>query len=156
MIPQYRFIRNSISVVTLTAFLSACSSNVHYQGKKVEEEDLSQLKTGLHNKQDVARILGSPSTTTGFSDDKWYYVSKTTEAVSFLKPDVKDQQVLALKFDQSGLLREIEEHDITAGKEVDYVERVTSTAGQQKSFFQQVFGNFGRMARQDNGKMPKQ
>ena len=148
-------IKKAIPATALVLLLAGCSSNTHYQGKKLDPDDLTQIKQGIHNRQDVARILGSPSTMSAFNDNTWYFISKTTETVAFLNPDVKEQQVVAIIFDDAGVVKEIAERDIKDGKEVDYVERVTETTGQKRSFLQQVFGNFGRMIRKDDPRVPR-
>ncbi len=149
------FVFSIVPLGALALLLAGCNSNVHYQGKKVEEDDLSKIKQGMHNKQDVARILGSPSTMSAFGDNTWYFISKTTESTAFLNPNIKEQQVVAVNFDTAGVVQQVAEHDITDGKQVDYVERVTETTGQKRSFMQQVFGNFGRMVRKDDPRGPK-
>ncbi|MEN8237145.1 MAG: outer membrane protein assembly factor BamE [Pseudomonadota bacterium] len=148
-------LKQAIPITGLVLLLAGCSPNVHYQGKKVDPDDLDQIKQGVHNKHDVARILGSPSTMSTFDDRTWYFISKTTEAVAFLNPDVKEQQVIAVVFDDAGLVQEVVERDIEDGKKIQLVERVTETTGQKRSFLQQVFGNFGRIVRKDDPRGPK-
>lgn len=147
--------KRTIPLTGLVLLLSGCVSNTHYQGKKVEPEDLTQIKKGMHNKQDIARILGSPSTMSAFNDKTWYFISKTTERVAFLDPSIKEQQVIAVNFDDAGLVQDVVERDIEDGQEIQLVERVTETSGQKKSFLQSVFGNFGRIVRKDDPRGPR-
>ena len=147
----YRFYTKTTVLITLS-LLGACQPSVHNQGKKVELEELEKIEEGKHTKHDVLQIIGSPSTVSSFADNKWYYVYKQTEAMAFLKPDTLEQEVVAIEFGPNEVITKITIMDEKEGKEVDYVERVTPTSGHSASFLNQVFGDFGRVAKKDGSK----
>jgi len=129
--------------------LTGCSPKVHHQGKAIEQSELEQIKVNQHSKEDVARILGSPSMQSMFADDRWYYCSKTTETTAFMKPVASEQNVYVINFDKTGKVREIKHLDLDNSQQVSYVNRETPTTGQDTSMLQQLFGNFGRITRGD-------
>lgn len=140
---------NNYGIFCLILLLAGCSPTVHHQGKFVEEDTLREIVRGRHTREDVERILGSPSTVATFNDKTWYYISKTTEATSFFTPKVIDQKALAITFDDVGSVKDVRECKLSDAKNIEFVERVTPTTGHSMSFLQQMFGNFGRMNRQD-------
>jgi outer membrane protein assembly factor BamE (lipoprotein component of BamABCDE complex) len=141
--------KSSRVTLCLVFLMVGCSPIVHHQGKLAEESALKEIARGRHTREDVERILGSPSTLATFNDKTWYYISKTTQAKAFFTPEVLDQKTIAITFDDAGYVKEIGELKLADAQDVELVERVTPTTGHSMTFLQQVFGNFGRMTRQD-------
>ena len=141
--------------LALVLVMCGCSPMIHHQGKNLEEDDLAQVKTGIHTKEDVTRILGSPSSMAAFDDSKWYYIYKRTEATAFFKPKITQQKITEVAFDKIGRVEEVKHLDLSNAQDVAYVERITPTSGHSGSFLKQIFGNFGRVARQDGAKAPQ-
>lgn len=131
------------------AFLiAACAPIVDSRGNLPEVEDVEKIKVGASTKDEVATVLGSPSSIATFDPNTWYYISKRTETVAFFRPDMLDQKVLTVRFDDAGLVRELVQTDKEAAKDLDMVDRTTPTSGQSFSIFQQLFGNLGRFGDQ--------
>jgi outer membrane protein assembly factor BamE (lipoprotein component of BamABCDE complex) len=127
---------------------------VHHQGKHVDVDDLAKIKAGTHNKNDVLSIVGSPSVDGTFDRKKWVYISKVTETTAFLAPTTAEEEVVAIYFDDNGIVKEVAFHENEDSENIDFVERVTPTSGHSMTFLQQIFGNFGRMSRSDGGVGP--
>ncbi len=129
--------------------IAGCSPKVHHQGKAIEESEIQQIKVNEHSKEDVSRMLGSPTMQSMFQDDRWYYFSKTTETTAFLKPVASEQNIYVINFNKSGKVREVKHLNLDNSQNVSYVNRETPTTGQDTSMLQQLFGNFGRITRSD-------
>ena len=136
------------SILFLAAFLAfglgACAPIVTLSGHKPDEDQMAELKPGHHDRDDVAEIMGPPSSISSFKPETWYYISKRTERVAFLASELKDSQVVALTFNERGLLQEIRTVGMEARKEILPVERKTPTAGYEIGVIEQLLGNFGR------------
>lgn len=130
--------------------LAACAPTVNQRGNLPEPEKLAEIKPGVTNKDAVSHLLGSPSTVSTFNDKTWYYISRKTEQVSFLSPDLLDQQVVAVAFDDSGVVREIQHLGLGDGRTVDPSTRVTPSAGRELGLFEQLIGNVGRFSTESN------
>lgn len=135
-------------ILLLTAFTGGCSPIMHRQGKLPEKEEIEKIVQGVHTREDVIKILGSPTAQSTFDKKVWYYISKLTSQEAFFEPKVLDQQVLAISFDNKGLVQEITKRDLSDKQDINYVERITETEGHSGSLASQVFGNFGRMRRE--------
>lgn len=132
--------------------LAACSPRVDTRGNLPDPETVLEVQPGIHDRTQVASILGSPSTVATFEDDTWYYVSRRTEQIAFFEPEVIDQQVLMVKFDQDGLVSDMKVYGIEDGRIIEPVERTTPTSGRELTVLQQIFGNLGRFNTGDKGK----
>lgn len=124
--------------------VSACAPKILQHGNVPDEEQVVQIQPGLDNKTRVQQLLGSPSTQGSFGDETWYYVSKKTSQTAFFEPDVVDQGVLAISFDQEGIVDNMKVYDQRDGRMVAMVDRITPTHGNSLTIIQQLLGNFGR------------
>ncbi|WP_374371746.1 outer membrane protein assembly factor BamE [Dongia sp.] len=130
--------------VILSISLGACAPKIVQHGNVPDEEQVVQIQPGLDNKTRVQQLLGSPSTQGSFGDEVWYYVSKKTTQTAFFEPDVVDQGVLAISFDQEGIVNDLKVYDQRDGRLVAMVDRVTPTHGNELTILQQLLGNLGR------------
>ena len=130
----------------LISTAAACSPIVAIHGNFVEPERLEQVHEGISRKADIADMLGTPTATGTFDPNVWYYIGQRTEKVAFYPPEVVERQVLAMHFDEGGVLRKLEKLDAAAGQDISIVERTTPTAGKDLSFLEQMLGNVGRFS----------
>ncbi len=142
--PALRLAAVTLAALWSVALASGCSPELDTHGEVIEPDRLAQLQPGVQKKDDVAQILGSPSSTAVFDDEIWYYISDVVERYSVFDTVIKQRQVLTLHFDNDGVLTSLEEHGLDRGREIDLVERETPSFGESPNFVQQVIGNLGR------------
>jgi len=129
----------------LTALtLSACALTVATRGNLVDDTRLAQIQPGVTTRDDVAYLLGTPTTTSTFEKNIWYYIGQRTEKSAFFDPEIVERRVVEITFDDQGVVREIEEIGLEDGQEIELVDRQTPTLGKQITFLEQMLGNFGR------------
>jgi len=131
-------------LLAMAALIAACAPIVDTRGNVTDADVVEKIRVGATTRDEISSVLGSPSSVATFDPNTWYYISKRTETVAFFRPEVLDQKVLTIRFDEAGLVREVSQSGKEAGEEIEPVDRVTPTSGQSFSFFQQVFGNIGR------------
>jgi outer membrane protein assembly factor BamE (lipoprotein component of BamABCDE complex) len=135
----------------LASGLVACAPQVDTRGNLPDPETVLEVQPGVHDRDQVATILGSPSTVATFEDDTWYYISRRTEKIAFFEPEVVDQQVLVVKFGQDGLVADMAVYGMEDGQVIEPVERTTPTSGRELTILQQLFGNIGRFNTGEEG-----
>jgi outer membrane protein assembly factor BamE (lipoprotein component of BamABCDE complex) len=126
--------------------LSACGNTVQLRGNTPDPVDVAEIQTGVHSRQDVIDLLGSPSTVSTFQDSKWYYIGQKTQEVAFMKPEVLDRSVLEITFDDAGLVEGTHSYGMADSQDVDPIARVTPTEGRDLTLLQQLFGNIGKFS----------
>jgi outer membrane protein assembly factor BamE (lipoprotein component of BamABCDE complex) len=132
-------------------FLTACSPPIEARGNLPDPVVLADVKPGVHTKEQVADLLGTPSSIAPFDKNLWYYIAQKTERIAFFKPDVLDQQVVSIKFDDKGLVQEIRRFKMDDGRDVDMVSRETPTRGRELSFMRSFLGSLGFLGRNPLG-----
>jgi len=135
------------ALVLAVGLLSACTPVITVHGQALDPEDLQLVEVGHSTRNDVQQRLGTPSTSSVFSDKVWYYYSERVEQVAFFEPEVKERKITAVVFADNGRVENIASYTDADGKDVELVARVTPTAGNELTFFQQLFGNLGRFAK---------
>ena len=131
--------------------LCACQPRIVTHGFMPRDELIEQLSPGDQDKHMVSQLMGTPSSLGLFDDDVWYYVTQRTENMGFLKPLLTDQQVLALEFDEQGILQSIERYGLEEAQLIEPLDGKTPTVGRKLTILQQLFGNFGRFTDDDGG-----
>ncbi|WP_322989112.1 MULTISPECIES: outer membrane protein assembly factor BamE [unclassified Hoeflea] len=133
----------AIAVISTAAMAGCTTSEVFNQGYVVDQTALDLTPVGSSREQ-VLLSLGTPSTTATFDNEVFYYVSqKRTRAAMFLKPQLVEQSVLAVYFDEDGTVKQIANYTLQDGKVFDMISRTTPTGGIDKSFLAQVLSGAG-------------
>jgi outer membrane protein assembly factor BamE (lipoprotein component of BamABCDE complex) len=135
----------------LIAGLGGCVPNVDQRGNLPEPDKLALIQPGKTTREEVAKILGTPSSIAIFDDKNWYYISRKTKQVAFLDPDVLDQQVFIVNFDAKGVVRGIDHKGLQDGREIEPARGATPAPGRELTFLEQVLGNIGRFNRSPKG-----
>lgn len=138
--------RLPLAAAILALGLAGCSVPADPRGNLPTPEQLGQIKPGVTDKATVTRIIGSPSSVAAFDNDTWYYISQKTKAVAFFKPEVIDQEVVAIDFDKDGMVRDIRHRGMADRVEVTPDPNATPAPGREFTFWEQLVGNFGRFS----------
>ena len=132
-----------IAGVSLLA-LAACSPQVAKRGQVVDPQAASQLQAGRSTMAEVQKALGSPSMVGTFDKNVWYYLGQDVERVAFFAAEATDRKIVAVKFDDKGVVQQVAQLSLADGKQVELVARETPTAGNETTLMQDLFGNIGR------------
>jgi outer membrane protein assembly factor BamE (lipoprotein component of BamABCDE complex) len=131
------------AAIVLTVGASGCTARKEVRGNYLTAAQLSTIQVGTTNRQTVMRVLGPPSTEGTFDKQVWYYIGRQTEEWAFLEPEVLEQRVVAIYFDDKGVVEHMERYGQNDARAVDIVERETPTSGHKIGFFEQILGNLG-------------
>ncbi len=124
--------------------LAACSPTVAMRGNLVEDRRLAQVEVGRSTAAEVMETLGTPSTVATFDPTTWYYIGQRTEQTAFFQPEVVERRVVVVRFDDNGVLQEMQELGVEDARDIELVDRQTPTLGREMGFLEQMVGNLGR------------
>ena len=133
----------------LLAILSGCAVIDHH-GHEIAPEQLNAIKVGRTTKEQVGKLLGTPSAVSTFNNATWFYMSKTTSTRAFFSPSVLQSSITRIEFDKKGVVQTLTSLTEADAKVISHVNRRTPTAGHEFGVVEQIFGNFGKF----NGKDP--
>ena len=134
------------ALAALAVALAGCSIPIDQRGNLPEKSALEQIQPGVSDKATVTRLLGSPSSIATFDDSTWYYISQKSKSVAFFKPDLLDQEVVAIDFGKDGLVRDVRHRGMQDAQMVTPDPNATPAPGREFSFIEQLIGNFGKFS----------
>lgn len=135
-----------LSLLALLAGASACSPTMNTRGYIPEEQMISAIRPGVDDQTSVRQMLGAPSISSMFDNKRWYYVSRTTEQLAFFSPKTTEGQVLAIEFNDKGVVSNVSKLGLDTARNVSPSSDKTPTRGRELGFWEQIFGNIGRFS----------
>ena len=130
-------------------FLGACVAQYRSHGYVPPEDVLSEVVVGIDTRTTVEDVIGAPTTTGVQNDSGFYYVESEVRHYAYKAPEVIDRTVLAISFDQAGVVSNIKRYGLEDGRIVPLSTRITRTNDGDISFIRKLFGNVGRLSAAD-------
>lgn len=141
-------LRGFCAVAVLAAGLAACTPLQTNHGYVPSDEDLANILVGVDTRDTVAEVIGAPTSSGVLTEGAYYYVAQTKQAVGPRAPRVISREVVAISFDTSGVVSNVERFGLEDGEVVALSRRVTDSNVQGVSFLRQLLGNVGRIGPQ--------
>lgn len=121
----------------------ACTPIYKNHGYIPTPEDLAEVKVGVDTRETVIETIGAPSSSGVLRDSGFYYVSSRVRHYGPKRPKVVSRELVAVSFDQRGVVRNIERFGLEDGLVIPLERRVTDSSVQDKGFLRQLLGNIG-------------
>lgn len=130
----------------LVMFAAACSPIYRNHGYVPIDEDLAKIEVGKSTRQDVADAIGRPSSTGLLEGTGWYYVGSRWETRTWHAPEEIKREVVAVSFNDKGVVTNVERFGLKDGNVVPLSRRVTESNVKGISFIRQLLGSIGRVS----------
>jgi outer membrane protein assembly factor BamE (lipoprotein component of BamABCDE complex) len=129
--------------------LSACVAQYRSHGYVPPDDVLSEVVVGVDTRATVEDVVGAPTTTGVQNDSGFYYVGSEVRSYAYKAPEVIDRTVVAISFDEAGVVSNIKRYGLEDGRIVPLKTRITQTTDGDISFIRKLFGNIGRLSAED-------
>jgi len=134
---------------------AACAPITTYSGFQAIESDPKDVVIGTDTKSTVRGKLGSPSATSTFDPNVWFYMNQIKQRVAFRRPQVTARNVTAITFNkETEVVETVNNYTLKDGKVIAYNNRETPTRGREMTVLEQLLGTVGRggmLPRDDEG-----
>ena len=107
--------------------VAACSPVYRNHGYVPAEDELALVEVGMDTRETVGQKIGRPSTSGLLNDVGWFYVQSRYKHVGPREPKEIDRQVLAVTFNEAGVVENIARYGLEDGQVVEISRRVTET-----------------------------
>lgn len=153
------FRRAAYAVLTASLLATtACAPITSFSGFQAIEANPRDVKVGTDTKSTVRGKLGTPSATSTFDQNVWFYISQVKARVAFRRPQVASREVVAITFDkESEAVANVDTLTLKDGKVIAFNGRETPTRGREMTVLEQLLGNVGRggmLPRSDDETLP--
>lgn len=126
--------------------LQGCDSIIDYRGFAPTPGSVEKLEAGTQSREDVIRLIGTPTAVATFNPNVWYYISARQEYWGPSKPWITEQSVIQISFDESGRVQTIKYYDLADAQNITMVARITPTSGKELTVLEQILGNVGKFS----------
>jgi outer membrane protein assembly factor BamE (lipoprotein component of BamABCDE complex) len=141
-------------VVTAAAavlVLAGCAPDIQQRGDLPTKDQIARIHPGKTTKDEVTKILGSPSSVGVFDPNAWYYISKRTSQSAFFLPDTTDQQVYIVDFGKDGVVSAVDHKGLKDAENIVPAPGATPAPGRELTFLEQILGNLNRFTGSGGG-----
>jgi outer membrane protein assembly factor BamE (lipoprotein component of BamABCDE complex) len=126
------------------AGMAACSPVSSYQGFQAIDQRPADVKVGQDTRSSVLAKLGSPTATSTFDKDIWFYLSQIRTQTSFYSPRIISRNVVAIAFDHdTQQVKSVDTYTLADGRVIAYNTRETPTRGREMTILEQMIGSIG-------------
>ena len=129
----------------LLLFLCNCQPRITNHGNFFNKENLKYIQNSKLNKAEIIEIFGTPSTTSTFSNNVWYYMSQVQSEKAYFKIKNISSKILKITFDKNkfvkkySILTEKDSYDITVSRD-----KTVSSFQNENTLIQEFFSIFIR------------
>nr|WP_246156535.1 outer membrane protein assembly factor BamE [Aquicoccus porphyridii] len=124
--------------------VAGCTPIMRNHGYVPSDAELQEITVGIDSRATVEDVLGTPSAGAFMEGGDIYYVRSQVRHFGMLEPKVIDREIVAISFDGSDVVQNIERFGLEQGRPVVLSRRVTDSSVAGKSFLRQLMGNLGR------------
>ena len=125
---------------------AACEPYGDIRGFAPAPGTVDKLEVGTQSREDVVRLVGSPSSVATFNPNVWYYITEKQENWGPLKAWISEQNVIQVSFNDQGRVSSIKYYDLKDAQNVTMVSRITPTSGKELTVLEQILGNVGKFS----------
>ena len=132
--------------------------NIEHHGIHMLEKKNQKLKLNETNRNDIIKILGSPSVESTFDNDVMFYIERkisTGKLVTLGKRKILKNNVLIIEVDNRGILVKKEFIDLNEMNDIAISKRVTEIDYQKTSFIYDFLSSMRQKVNDPLGKRTK-
>jgi len=130
-------------MMIVALILASCSTQFRNHGYVPSDAELANIIVGADTKKTVASLIGRPTASGILDSSGWYYVESRFRHYAYQAPKEISRQVVAISFDASGRVANIERFGLEDGRIIALSRRVTKSTIDEKPFLRRLLGNLG-------------
>ena len=156
----FSFMIKILYIIFLSIIVSNCNIKkvVKHHGVPFLEKKQQLLFVNKSNKNDIDKILGSPSTTSKFDNDVWIYIERKqtqSELKNFGKMEIYKNNVLVLEIDKYGILKNKKLYNHDDMKNIKISKDITGKKFKKNSFIYDFMSSLRQKINDPLGKRAK-
>ncbi|MDC7681887.1 outer membrane protein assembly factor BamE [Asticcacaulis sp. BYS171W] len=134
------------AVSALAVSMSACAPSLSRQGYlAIEANPATEIKVGEDTQTSVKTKFGSPSQVATYDPNIWYYITQTTQKMTYKPATITSRVVTIVEFDkESQKVAAVKNLSLADSREIALNPNKTPTRGRELTALEQILGNVGR------------
>lgn len=136
--------RRTVPLILSALVIAACDNIADIRGFAPSPGSVDKLEVNTQSREDVQRLIGSPSAVSTFNPNIWFYISEKQEYWGPSRPWISEQNVIQITFNDTGRVQTIKYYDLKDAQNITMVARITPTSGKELTVLEQILGNVGK------------
>ena len=133
-------------IFILFIFITNCSGNKvsNFHGTKALEAKFEQIKVNETNKNDLIKIIGTPSTISDFDKNKWFYIERNKTNQSLFKfgaQKINKNNILIVELNNAGILKNKKLLNLDDMNDIKFLKTETNKDFKNKDVIYGVFSS---------------
>nr|CAX83827.1 TmRNA-binding small protein A [uncultured bacterium] len=129
--------------MAISLLFTTCAKEENAYGWEDLEQHCKKIIVGKMNRDEVMKLLGTPTAADISLLKEWYYVQLIEEGFSIAKPKVKTHKMMRIVFNDKGLVKSATIENIKKSEKKIVTDK-TKTVGYQEGFIKDTFGRVGQ------------
>lgn len=121
-----------------------CTTLYRNHGYAPTDDQLAEVLVGVDTRDTVTDVIGPPTAGGVSNGGGFFYVQSRFRLYGPLEPREIDREVVAIRFDDEGVVSNVERFGLENGQIVALSRRVTQDNIRDTTFLRQLFGSIGR------------
>ena len=134
------------AIIASMLALAGCVATERKHGYVPPEDLLAEIVVGVDTRDSVEETVGAPTASGVLRDSGFYYVESKFRNFGALEPRVVSRELVAISFDEAGVVQGIERFGLEKGRTVTLERRVTDNGTEDNGFLRQLLGNLGNFS----------
>ncbi len=130
----------------LVLALLGCSPIQRFHGYAPDDTQLAEIEVGRDTRESVAEKIGRPGVHGVMQGSAWYYVQSDWVEGGWRAPVEVNREVVAISFDGSDRVSNVERFGLEDGEVVPLSRRVTSPGPTATVLLRQLLGSIGQFS----------
>jgi outer membrane protein assembly factor BamE (lipoprotein component of BamABCDE complex) len=140
-------LRQAALFLVLALIGAGCTPIQSYQGFQAIDTTPADVKVGQDTRATVTAKLGTPTASSTFDKNTWYYLTQVSSKTGFYRPHVTKRDVVAISFAKDGdQVARVDTYTLRDGRVIAFNGRETPTRGREQTLLEQLFGNIGTVS----------
>lgn len=123
---------------------TGCTTLYRNHGYAPSDDQLAEVLVGVDTRGTVADVVGPPTAGGVTNTGGYFYVQSRFRLLGPLEPREIEREVVAIRFDDEGVVSNVERFGLENGNVVALSRRVTQDNVRDTTFIRQLFGSIGR------------
>lgn len=126
----------------LAAATAACAPVIEHQGFQVVDVRPADVKVGTDTRTTVMAKLGTPTATSTFDKNVWFYMTQMRSQTGFSQAKTLSRNIVAISFDPATQqVKSVDTFTLKDGRVFAYNTRETPTRGREMTVLEQLLGS---------------
>lgn len=134
----------AVLVACVLIMVVGCTPLYQNHGYIPSDEQLADVLVGVDTRDTVVDLIGPPSAGSVTGGGEYFYVQSRFRLLGPLEAKEITREIVAIQFDETDLVSNVEKFRLDNGNVVILSRRVTQDLVRDTTFLRQLFGSVGR------------